>query len=67
MEGRVRRLDMGLAGQRRVLSGIRAFELDGVAEAFAAQGAVELERDGDGEWGGLVLAANADVAREDIR
>jgi ribosomal protein L11 methyltransferase len=39
-----------------VLSGIREFELDSVAEAFMAQGGQEVARDGDGEWGGLVFS-----------
>lgn len=38
-----------------LLSGIREFELDSVAEAFVACGGQEIVRDGDGEWGGLVM------------
>lgn len=38
-----------------VLSGIRELELDSVASAFIAVGGQEIVRDGDGEWGGLVL------------
>jgi ribosomal protein L11 methyltransferase len=38
-----------------VLSGIREFEADGVAEVFASLGAREVARDGDGEWAGLLL------------
>ncbi|HMP77045.1 MAG TPA: 50S ribosomal protein L11 methyltransferase [Kiritimatiellia bacterium] len=48
-----------LAGACRghlLLSGIRELELDGVADAFIAQGGREIVRDGDGEWGGLVFS-----------
>lgn len=38
-----------------VLSGIREVEVDAVADAFLAQGAEEIIRDGDGEWCGLLL------------
>ncbi|MCZ7592900.1 MAG: 50S ribosomal protein L11 methyltransferase [Kiritimatiellae bacterium] len=38
-----------------LLSGIREFELDSVAETFMALGGQETVRDGDGEWGGLVI------------
>jgi len=38
-----------------VLSGIREFEVDGVADAFVARGGREITRDGDGEWAGLLL------------
>lgn len=38
-----------------VLSGLREHELDGVAEAYQALGGREIVRDGDGQWGGLVL------------
>jgi ribosomal protein L11 methyltransferase len=38
-----------------VLSGIREFEADGVADAFRHAGALERVRDGDGEWCGLLL------------
>lgn len=47
-----------LAGATRrwlLLSGIREFELDSVADAFIALGGQEVVRDGDGEWGGLVI------------
>jgi ribosomal protein L11 methyltransferase len=43
------------ATKRVILSGIRETQMDGVAEAFAALGARELVRDGDGEWGGLMF------------
>ena len=46
----------GLAERRLVLSGVRSFETDGVAEVFQALGARETCRDDDGEWGGLVFA-----------
>ena len=44
-----------LAKRHLVLSGIREFELDGVAEAYMQQGGREIARDGDGEWGGLLV------------
>lgn len=44
------------ARHRLLLSGIREQELDSVADAFLAEGGREIARDGDGEWGGLVLA-----------
>ena len=47
------------ASKRLVLSGIRTPELDKVAEAYVGQGAVELRRDADHEWAGLVLAPPA--------
>lgn len=37
------------------LSGIREHELDGVADAYRGLGGREIVRDGDGQWGGLVL------------
>ena len=43
------------ARRHLVLSGIREVELDGVAEAYALQGGREIGRDGDGEWGGLLI------------
>ncbi len=43
------------AQQVLVLSGIRDVEADGVAQAFAGNGATETTRDGDGEWTGLVF------------
>ena len=44
------------ASQKRlVLTGIREFEGDSVAETFVALGAREVARDGDGEWCGIVL------------
>jgi ribosomal protein L11 methyltransferase len=46
---------LALAERHLVLSGIRAFEMDGVAEVFIGAGATETGRDEDGEWGGLVL------------
>ncbi len=42
-------------GRWLVASGIREAELDGVAMAYEAQGGREIARDGDGQWGGLVL------------
>jgi ribosomal protein L11 methyltransferase len=42
-----------------IMSGIREFELDLVAEAYLAQGARERVRDGNGEWGGLVFATGS--------
>lgn len=42
-------------GTTLVLSGIREFEVDEVAEAFRNMGAVERVRDGDGEWAGLMF------------
>lgn len=47
-----------LAERRLVLSGIRSFEMDGVADLFCGQGAREVCRDEDGEWGGLVFATD---------
>ena len=38
-----------------VLSGLREDELDGVAEAYRTLGGREIVRDGDGQWGGLVM------------
>ena len=38
-----------------VLSGLREHELDGVADAYQALGGREMVRDGDGQWGGLVM------------
>jgi len=38
-----------------ILSGIREFEIDAVAETFVRLGAKERVRDGDGEWAGLLL------------
>lgn len=38
-----------------VLSGLREHELDGVADCYQALGGREIVRDGDGQWGGLVL------------
>jgi ribosomal protein L11 methyltransferase len=43
------------ARRRLVLGGIREIEADAVADAYAALGAREIERDGDGEWCGLVF------------
>jgi ribosomal protein L11 methyltransferase len=43
------------AKNRVIVSGIRETQIDSVGEAYAAQGARELVRDGDGEWGGLML------------
>lgn len=40
---------------RLILTGIREFEGDSVADVFVAQGAREVLRDGDGEWCGIVL------------
>lgn len=42
--------------QQLILTGIREPEGDVVAQAFAAQGAHEILRDGDGEWCGLAFA-----------
>lgn len=42
-------------GRRLALSGIREVEADEVASAFAALGAREIRRGGDGEWCGLVF------------
>ena len=41
--------------KRLILTGIREFEGDSVADVFVAQGAREVLRDGDGEWCGIVL------------
>ena len=41
--------------KRLILTGIREFEGDSVANAFIAGGAREVLRDGDGEWCGIVL------------
>ena len=41
--------------RRLILTGIREFEGDSVANAFMAGGAREVLRDGDGEWCGIVL------------
>jgi ribosomal protein L11 methyltransferase len=41
--------------KRLILTGIREFEGDSVAEAFISGGAREVLRDGDGEWCGIVL------------
>jgi ribosomal protein L11 methyltransferase len=41
--------------KRIILTGIREFEGDSVADAFVAGGAREVLRDGDGEWCGMVL------------
>lgn len=41
--------------QRLILTGIREFEGDSVANTFIAGGAREVLRDGDGEWCGIVL------------
>ena len=41
--------------KRLILTGIREFEGDSVANAFLAGGAREVLRDGDGEWCGIVL------------
>lgn len=41
--------------KRLILTGIREFEGDSVADAFVAGGAREVLRDGDGEWCGIVL------------
>jgi len=43
------------AQKHLVLSGIREHELDGVAETYLDLGLREIGRDGDGQWGGLVL------------
>lgn len=42
-------------GRHLVLSGLREHELDAVAETYGMLGAREIVRDGDGQWGGLVL------------
>jgi ribosomal protein L11 methyltransferase len=41
--------------KRLILTGIREFEGDSVAEVFVGRGAREILRDGDGEWCGIVL------------
>ncbi len=41
--------------KRLILTGIREFEGDSVADAFIRGGAREVLRDGDGEWCGIVL------------
>ena len=41
--------------KRLILTGIREFEGDSVADRFVAGGAHEVLRDGDGEWCGIVL------------
>lgn len=38
-----------------ILSGLREHELDGIADAYQSFGGREIARDGDGQWGGLVL------------
>lgn len=38
-----------------IVSGIRESEADGVADAYMAQGAREIVRDGDGEWVGMMF------------
>lgn len=43
-------------GRYLVLSGIREFEVDAVAETFIRFGAQEVVRDGDGDWAGLLFA-----------
>jgi ribosomal protein L11 methyltransferase len=43
------------ATRRLILSGMREAELDPVAEALILLGAREIVRDGDGQWGGLML------------
>jgi ribosomal protein L11 methyltransferase len=43
------------ARRHLVLSGIREHELDSVAETYLDLGLRETGRDGDGQWGGLVL------------
>lgn len=49
--------DLWQATKRRlILTGIREFEGDSVADAFLRLGAREIRRDGDGEWCGIVLA-----------
>lgn len=53
----------GLAERHLVLSGIRSFEMDGVAEVFHGLGARETCRDEDGEWGGLVFDLAAEQER----
>lgn len=42
-------------GRFIILSGMREPEADGVVEAFLACGLLEVVRDGDGEWCGLML------------
>lgn len=42
-------------GRYLALSGIREHEVDTVAETFLRAGAVELVRDGDGDWAGLLF------------
>lgn len=42
-------------GRYLVLSGIREFEADAVADTYLSAGAKEVVRDGDGEWAGLLL------------
>jgi ribosomal protein L11 methyltransferase len=41
--------------KRLILTGIREFEGDAVADAFMTRGAREVLRDGDGEWCGIIL------------
>lgn len=41
--------------KRLILTGIREFEGDSVADVFVSGGAREVLRDGDGEWCGIVL------------
>lgn len=43
-------------GMTLILSGMREFEIDGVADGFARLGGQEIIRDGDGEWAGLMIA-----------
>jgi hypothetical protein len=43
------------AKSKLILSGIRETQMDGVADAYIAQGGREVVRDGDGEWGGLMF------------
>jgi ribosomal protein L11 methyltransferase len=42
-----------------ILSGIREFEADGVADAYQALGGREVVRDGDGEWAGMMFESGA--------
>lgn len=43
------------ANKRILLSGIREIEADAVADTFIQLGCREVERDGDGQWCGLVI------------
>ena len=51
-------------GTSLIMSGMREFEIDGVADVFARLGGREVVRDGDGEWAGLVIAFGSSDAKK---